>query len=96
VEYNDCKKELDLIQQKARRSHERRDEIAGGKDMDAIVVDTKQTGFEYIKYLRDHAVGAAMFLPLDSLQIPSPESTERLRGFLERDGRYLFCADVNA
>jgi structural maintenance of chromosome 1 len=70
--------------------------VAGGKDMDAIVVDTKQTGFECIKYLRDHRVGVAMFLPLDSLQIPSPESTERLRGFLERDGRYRLCADVIA
>jgi structural maintenance of chromosome 1 len=158
MEYKDSEKELDLVQQQARRSHERRDEIdkeletinaallqirdarrknkdeerllaaisslkqnypgvmgrlvdlcrptqrrfnlavtvAGGKDMDAIVVDTKQTGFECIKYLRDHRVGVAMFLPLDSLQIPSPESTERLRGFLERDGRYRLCADVIA
>lgn len=70
--------------------------VAGGKDMDAIVVDTKQTGFECIKYLRDHRVGVAMFLPLDSLQIPTPESTERMRAFLEKDGRYRLCADVIA
>jgi len=70
--------------------------VAGGKDMDAIVVDTKQTGFECIKYLRDHRVGVAMFLPLESLQIPTPESTERMRAFLEKDGRYRLCADVIA
>ena len=70
--------------------------VAGGRDMDAIVVDTKQTGFECIKYLRDHRVGVATFLPLDSLQTPTPESTERLRAFLERAGRYRLCADVIA
>ena len=68
--------------------------VAGGKDMDAIVVDTKKTAFDCIKYLRDQRIGTATFLPLDSLQIPSPESTERLRGQAENDGRYRLATDV--
>ena len=31
--------------------------VAGGKDMDAIVVDKKETGFECIQYLREQRVG---------------------------------------
>ena len=68
--------------------------VAGGKDMDAIVVDTKKTAFECIKYMRDHRIGTATFLPLDSLQIPAPESTERIRAMAENDGRYRLVADV--
>ncbi|ACI64866.1 smc1, partial [Thalassiosira pseudonana CCMP1335] len=68
--------------------------VAGGKDMDAVVVDTKQTAFDCIKYLRDQRIGTATFLPLDSLQIPSPESTERIRAMAENDKRYRLAADV--
>jgi len=68
--------------------------VAGGKDMDAIVVDGKKTAFDCIKYLRDQRIGTATFLPLDSLQAPPPESTERLRAMAENDGRYRLAADV--
>lgn len=68
--------------------------VAGGKDMDAIVVDTKQTGFECIKYLREQRVGTATFLPLDHLQTPSDESTERLRAMVSQDDRYRLAVDV--
>jgi structural maintenance of chromosome 1 len=68
--------------------------VAAGKDMDAIVVDTKTTGFECIKYLREQRVGTATFLPLDSLQVPSPESTERLRAHISNDTRYRLAVDV--
>lgn len=68
--------------------------VAGGKDMDAVVVDTKKTAFDCIKYLRDQRIGTATFLPLDSLQIPSPESTERIRANAENDKRYRLAADV--
>ncbi len=68
--------------------------VAAGKDMDAIVVDTKQTGFECIRYLREQRVGTATFLPLDSLQIPSAESAERIRGTIEQDSRYRLAVDV--
>ena len=68
--------------------------VAGGKDMDAIVVDTKRTAFDCIKYLRDQRIGTATFLPLDSLQVPSAEATERLRAMAEADKRYRLAADV--
>lgn len=68
--------------------------VAGGKDMDSIVVDTKKTAFDAIKYMRDQRIGTATFLPLDGIQIPSPESTERIRAMAEKDKRYRLAADV--
>jgi len=70
--------------------------VAGGKDMDAIIVDTKQTGFDCIQYLRNNQVGTATFLPLDTLQIPNPSSTERIRAMMDQDGRYRLACDVIA
>jgi structural maintenance of chromosome 1 len=70
--------------------------VAGGKDMDAIVVNTKETGFECIKYLREQRVGTATFLPLDSLQVSSPESLDKIRTVLQEDGRYRLAVDVIA
>ena len=35
-----------------------------------------------------------MFLPLDSIQVPSRESTERIRARLAQDGRFRLAADV--
>jgi len=67
--------------------------VAAGSNMDAIVVDTKSTGFECIQYLREQRVGTATFLPLDSLKVPAPYTSERLRA-LEADGRYRLAADV--
>ena len=68
--------------------------VAGGKDMDSIVVDTKKTAFDAIKYMRDQRIGTATFLPLDGIQTPSPESTERIRAMAENDKRYRLAADV--
>ena len=68
--------------------------VAGGKDMDSIVVDTKKTAFDAIKYMRDQRIGTATFLPLDAIQIPSPESTERIRAMAENDKRYRLAFDV--
>lgn len=68
--------------------------VAAGKDMDAIVVDTKETGFECIKYLREQRVGTATFLPLDHLQVPSAESTEHLRASISQDDRFRLAVDV--
>mmetsp|Transcript_12233 Transcript_12233/g.18122 ORF Transcript_12233/g.18122 Transcript_12233/m.18122 type:complete len:1306 (-) Transcript_12233:502-4419(-) len=70
--------------------------VAAGKDMEAIVVDTKQTAKECITYLREQRVGTATFLPLDSLQTPNPASTERMRAIAEQDGRYRLASDVIA
>lgn len=68
--------------------------VAAGKDMDAIVVESKQTGFECIKYLREQRVGTATFLPLDNLHVVSQESTERLRAAVADDNRFRLAIDV--
>lgn len=68
--------------------------VAAGKDMDAIVVDTKQTGFDCIKYLREQRIGTATFLPLDNLQVPTRESTESLRTRISNDSRFRLAIDV--
>lgn len=72
--------------------------VAAGKDMDAIVVDTKNTAFECIRYLREHRVGTATFLPLDTIKPPTPASTDRLRAMCEHDGnsRFRLAVDVIA
>lgn len=70
--------------------------VAAGKDMDAVVVQDKQTAFECIQYLREQRIGTATFLPLDSIQNPSPSSLERIRELSEADTRYRLCADVIA
>ncbi|KAL7521334.1 hypothetical protein ACHAWX_006015 [Stephanocyclus meneghinianus] len=46
------------------------------------------------KSITDQRIGTATFLPLDSLQVPSPESTERIRAMAENDKRYRLAADV--
>jgi structural maintenance of chromosome 1 len=68
--------------------------VAAGKDMDAIVVDTKSTGIECIRYLREQRVGTATFLPLDSISVPKRESSERIRATMAQDGRFRLAADV--
>jgi structural maintenance of chromosome 1 len=68
--------------------------VAAGKDMDAIVVDTRATAIECIRYLREQRVGTATFLPLDTIQVPSRESTERIRARVAQDGRFRLVADV--
>lgn len=68
--------------------------VAGGKDMDAIVVNTKETGFECIKYLREQRVGTATFLPLDSLEVPSADNLDKIRNALQEDSRYRLAVDV--
>ena len=63
--------------------------IAGGKHMDAIVVETKQIAAECIKYLRDQRIGSCNFIPLDNIN-PSPVQ-ERMRNF---GSRYRLCVDL--
>lgn len=66
--------------------------VAAGKDMDAIVVDTKQTAVECIQYLRDQKIGTAVFLPLDTIK--TPDNLDRIRSRLS-DG-YKLAVDVIA
>lgn len=68
--------------------------VAAGKDMDAIVVDTKETAKECIDYLREQRVGTATFLPLDNLQVPNTDSTELLRSRVANEDRYRLAVDV--
>ena len=63
---------------------------------DAVVVDTKQTAVDCIQHLRTHQIGTATFIPLDSIQIPNPNTTERIRAMVEHDGRYRLTCDVIA
>lgn len=66
--------------------------VAAGKDMDSIVVDTKQTAVECIQYLRDQKVGTATFLPLDTLQ--TPNNTDAIRQRVCSDSRYRMAVDL--
>lgn len=63
--------------------------VAGGKNMDAVVVDTKQTAAECIRYLKDQRIGTCSFLPLDNI-FPK-EIPDRLRNL---GGHYRVCADL--
>jgi len=57
--------------------------VAGGKDLDAIVVDSRATARDCIQYLKDQRVGVATFLPLDGIVIPSQEETADVRRMCE-------------
>jgi structural maintenance of chromosome 1 len=61
-----------------------------------VVVDTKQTASDCIQWLRSNQIGTATFLPLDTLQVPSSDSTERIRAMVEQDSRYRLAYDVIA
>ncbi|KAG0167012.1 Structural maintenance of chromosomes protein 1 [Apophysomyces sp. BC1034] len=41
-----------------------------GRNMDAIVVEDQKTAIDCIQYMREQRVGAATFLPLNTLRIP--------------------------
>jgi structural maintenance of chromosome 1 len=62
---------------------------AAGKQMDAIVVDTKQVAAECIGYLKDQRVGTSLFLPLDN--ITTKPISDRLRSF---GNKYRLCIDL--
>jgi len=62
---------------------------AAGKQMDAIVVDTKQVAADCIRYLKDQRVGTCIFLPLDNMD--SKAVPDRLRTFAPK---YRLCVDL--
>ena len=62
--------------------------------MDSIVVDTKQTASECIKYLREQRIGVCTFIPLDHVQVPTTESTERLREEISGSDSFRMAVDV--
>ncbi|KAI0563580.1 Structural maintenance of chromosomes protein [Gracilaria domingensis] len=55
--------------------------ISFGKQMDAVVIDNKQTGAECVRFLKDNRVGVISFIPLEDVR-PQPldESLRRLGG----------------
>jgi structural maintenance of chromosome 1 len=64
---------------------------AGGKHMDAIVVNTKQIASECIHYLKEHRIGTCSFLPLDNI---SPrEIPEALRSLSSQE-KFRICIDL--
>ena len=70
--------------------------VAAGRDMDGVVVDSKQTAYDCMRYLRDHRIGTATFIPLDSIKTPSPSSIDSLRAMCDQDGRFRLALDVIA
>jgi structural maintenance of chromosome 1 len=63
--------------------------VAGGKHMDAIVVDNQQTGYECIRYMRENRIGVASFIPLTGLKVK--DVNERLRSLGTKS---RLCIDV--
>ncbi|KAI8976004.1 hypothetical protein BDB01DRAFT_844638 [Pilobolus umbonatus] len=52
-----------------------------GRNMDAIVVEDEATAIGCIKYMKEHHIGIATFLPLDSLVTPSVN--DKYRNFVK-------------
>lgn len=63
--------------------------VAAGRHMDAIVVDTQQTGYECIRYMRENRIGVASFIPLTGLSVK--DVNERLRSL---GSKSRLCVDV--
>lgn len=63
--------------------------VAAGRQMDAIVVESKQVASDCINYLKDQRIGSCVFLPLDNLRVqPIPD---RLRSL---GAKYHVCYDL--
>lgn len=63
--------------------------VAAGKQMDAIVVESKQVAADCIRYLKDQRVGTCIFLPLDNMD--QKAVPDRLRTFAPK---YRLCIDL--
>jgi len=79
---------LDLCKP-VQRKYDKAVTVAAGRHMDAIVVDTQQTGYDCIQYMREHRVGVASFIPLQGLK--TKEVNERLRSL---SANCKLCLDV--
>lgn len=64
---------------------------AGGKHMDAIVVDTKHVAAECIRYLKEHRIGTCSFLPLDNI---TPKDIPEWLRSLANTERFRVCLDL--
>lgn len=52
-------------------------EVAAGKGLEFIVVDTDQTAEDCINYLKEMHIGRATFLPLNKIRAPEPRQKAR-------------------
>lgn len=64
-------------------------QVAAGKQMDAVVVESKAVAQECIRYLKDQRAGVCQFLPLNNME--SRPVSDRLRSFAPK---YKLCADL--
>jgi structural maintenance of chromosome 1 len=65
-------------------------EVTAGKQMDAIVVDSKQVAAECIRYLKDQRVGTCILLPLNNITSqPIPDRLRTIAG-----SKYRPCVDL--
>ena len=58
-------------------------EVAGGRRLNYIVVDTDDTAQECVKYLKRLKIGRATFIPLNKIETISMRSAERRDGFID-------------
>jgi len=65
--------------------------VAAGKQMDAIIVETKQVAAECIRYLKDQRIGTCIFLPLDNMDANAKGIPDRLRLLAPT---YRLCVDL--
>jgi len=63
--------------------------VAMGKNMEAIVVDNEGTAIECIEYMKEHHIGAATFIPLDTIKVKDVNESYRQLG-----GTLKLCVDV--
>eukprot|EP00055_Hartaetosiga_balthica_P010496 m.44915 g.44915 ORF g.44915 m.44915 type:complete len:1233 (+) comp7192_c0_seq1:38-3736(+) len=66
--------------------------VVMGSNMDAVIVDTKETGLQCIRYLQENQAGTATFIPLDSVRTKdkktsAPSGFSFVRDNIEYDSR---------
>ncbi len=80
---------LEEICKPIQKKYEKATAMAFGRYLEAIVVDTKETAADCIRYLKDQRIGTVSFIPLDN--ISNSSIPDRLRTL----GRaYVPCYDI--
>ncbi|RLF93624.1 hypothetical protein DRN50_06930, partial [Thermococci archaeon] len=58
-------------------------EVAGGRRLNYIVVDTDDTAEECVKYLKRQKIGRATFIPLNKIRTKGMKDVEKKEGFID-------------
>ncbi|HDM22694.1 MAG TPA: chromosome segregation protein SMC [Methanomicrobia archaeon] len=58
-------------------------EVAGGRRLDYIVVDTDETAKACVKYLKRRKAGRATFIPLNKIKRRTPREVKKKEGFVD-------------